>query len=459
VKIKPTTREAYQLFHEGALALAQIEHDGMRIDVGRLDETIEKAKRRVKRLIDELKQEDIWKEWKKRFADKASLGSRYQLAKLLAKELRGVSVGKTNTGRVKTNEESLDKLNLPFVKKYLKLEKTKKLLNTYLIGIRRETVDGFLHPSFNLHFAKTFRSSSSQINFQNLPIRDEIAGKLVRSCFIPRDGHVLVETDHSALEFRICGAFWRDKKMLAYISDKSLDIHKDMAAECFLLDWEEVSKEARFYAKNQFVFPQLYGSYYINCARNLWDAIKTHNLKNTCGQPIEDILREQGITKRGRCDSKLDPEEGTFEKHIMEVENEFHDRFPQWTERKEQWWKRYQERGWFRMMTGFRCDGIFSRNDLFNYPIQGPAFHLLLWSLIQMVNWLNKNKMRTKVIGQIHDSMLFDIYAKELDAVLSKAKEVMTEGVRRAWDWVIVPLEIEVEVARTNWYEKEGIEV
>ena len=459
MKIKPTTRQAYQLFHEGTLALAHIEHDGMRIDVDRLGKTIEKAKRRVKRLTDELKQDEIWKEWKKRFTDKASLGSRYQLAKLLDKELKDVSVGKTKTGRVKTNEEALDKLDLPFVREYLKLEKTKKLLNTYLIGIKRETVDGFLHPSFNLHFARTFRSSSNSPNFQNLPIRDEIAGKLVRSCFVPRDGHVLVEIDFSALEFRICGAFWSDEKMLAYINDKSLDIHQDMAAECFLLDWEQVSKEARFYAKNQFVFPQLYGSYYINCARNLWNAIKTHYLRDNCGQLIEDILREQGITRLGRCDSKLDPEEGTFEKHIMKVEDEFHDRFPQWTERKEQWWKRYQQRGWFQMMTGFRCDGIFSRNDLFNYPIQGPAFHLLLWSLIRMGNWLKKNKMKTRVIGQIHDSIIFDAFAGELDAILSKAKEVMTEDVRKAWDWVIVPLEIEAEVARTNWYEKEKVEI
>ena len=106
-------------------------------------------------------------------------------------------------------------------------------------------------------------------------------------------------------------------------------------------------------------------------------------------------------------------------------------------------------------MTGFECSGVMSRNDVYNYPIQGPAFHLLLWSLIQIVKWTVKNKMRSKVIGTIHDSIEADVHRDELEEFIEKVVEVMTIAVRKHWDWVIVPLEAEVEWSETNWYEKK----
>jgi hypothetical protein len=122
---------------------------------------------------------------------------------------------------------------------------------------------------------------------------------------------VLVEVDYSALEFRIAASFWKDPAMVAYASDSSLDIHRDMAGECYMLD--EVPKSSRFYAKNQFVFPILYGSYYISCAKNLWSVIETGNLETSDGIGLYDHLKSQGIRKLGLCDSRIPPRRGTFE--------------------------------------------------------------------------------------------------------------------------------------------------
>lgn len=270
-------------------------------------------------------------------------------------------------------------------------------------------------------------------------------GKPIRSCFIPRDGHVLVEIDYGALEFRVCACFWKDEAMIAYASDPSLDVHRDMAAECFGVPIGEVTKEARFYAKNNFVFPTLYGSYYANTSKNLWTVMETHNLVNASGIPLKRCLQDRGITRRN------------YEDHVRNVEETFQGRFPQWTERKELWWDRYIRTGQFQLLTGFLVEGVYSRNNLMNYPIQGPAFHILLWSLIRLVKWCSKR--RTRIVGQIHDSIVADVHRDELDEYLKEAKRVMTQDVREAWKWIVTPLEIEAEVAEDNWFNKRSVQI
>lgn len=197
---QPTTADAYHLLHEGTLALAEVEAAGMRVDVARLDRTMAKATEKIKALTEQLKKDDIWKLWKRRFGEKASLGSRPQLGKILFGDL-GYKVGAvTPTGRAQVDEEALSKIDLPFVKMYLKVEGLKKLRSTYLMGLKREVVDGFVHPVFNLHMARTYRSSCDNPNLMNQPVRDPEMGKPIRSCFVPRDGHVLVEIDYGKLE-------------------------------------------------------------------------------------------------------------------------------------------------------------------------------------------------------------------------------------------------------------------
>ena len=441
--MKATSMDAYKLLHDGALALAKVEQAGMKIDVAKMESLIESSGDKIKELIAELRESSEWKVWKKRFGEKASFGSRVQLGIVLFEEL-GLKAGtKTPSGRAQVNKEQLEKLDDPFVRNYLKIEKLKKLRGTYLTGIFREVEGEFLHPSFNLHMVRTHRSSSDSPNFQNIPIRDPKMGKPIRSCFIPRDGHVLVETDYSALEFRICACFWNDEQMVAYASDPTLDVHRDMAAECYGVPIEEVTKQARFFAKNCFVFPTLYGSWHKNTATHLWASMMLHDLTNNSGKPLRDCLKDKGITK------------GSYEEHIQSVERKFQDRFPEWTKRKDLWWEKYQRCGKFRMMTGFEVQGVYSRNDLMNYPIQGPAFHVLLWSLTQLVRWTSKRK--TKIVGQIHDSIVADVHRSELEEYLEASKQIMTVGVRDHWDWIVTPLEIEAEVAEDNWFNKRKV--
>lgn len=443
--MRAVTRDAYDLFHNGVLALAEVEHTGMRIDVDRLDRAIEGAGRKIKQLEDRLKQSNEWGIWRRRYGGKASMGSRTQLATILFEDLGYECTVKTEKGRPKADEAVLEKIDSQFVQDFLNVEKLKKLKSTYLIGIRREVCDGYLHASFNLHLVQTMRSSSDSPNFQNIPIRDPKLGKPIRSCFIPRDGHVLVEIDYGALEFRICACFWRDKAMIEYASDPSLDVHRDMAAECYAVPVEEVTKQARFHAKNSFVFPTLYGSWWKNTSQHLWAALDSYKLTSVSGRPLKQWLRDQGITK------------SNYEEYVEGVEQRFQDRFPQWTDRKEDWWKRYLKTGRFRLLTGFEIEGVYSRNNLYNYPIQGPAFHILLWSLIRLVKWTRKRK--TKIVGQIHDSIVADVHLDELDEYLEESKRVMTVDVRNHWEWIVTPLEIEVEVAEDNWFNKKAMDV
>ena len=455
-----TLKDAYKLLHDGTLALANVEHNGMRIDTKKLDKTIDNVNKEIEKRETKLKDTKVWKKWKDRYKDKANIDSRFQLGIVFFQDMGFETDARTETGRPKTDEETLSKVNHPFAKTYLGLQKLKKLASTYLKGIRKEVCNGFLHPAFNLNLVKTFRGSSSGPNFQNIPIRDKSIGRLIRSCFIPREDHILVELDYGQLEVRIAACYNKDPVLIEYINDPTKDMHRDMAAECYMLTQEQVSKTARFCAKNQFVFPQFYGSYYIDCSRNLWNAIDTDNLETADGVSLKEHLRSKGIKKLGNCNPSISPADGTFERHIMEVEQDFWGlRFQVYDEWKKEWWAKYQETGTFKMLTGFEVKGVYRRNEVINSPVQGTAFHILLWSLIQLNNWLVNHNKKTKLIGQIHDSILADVHKSELKGFLKLAKRIMTVEVRKHWDWIIVPLEVEAEASNVNWFEKQEIEI
>jgi len=169
---KPVTRGAYKLLHDASLALSNIERNGMRVDIGYLDKSLKTARKRIKKMEDKFKSTKIWRIWKKRFGEKAKLSSREQLASILFEELKYESKAVTATGKFKADEAALEGIDHPFVRNYIKLEKLKKANGTYLTGIRREAVNGFVHPNFNLHKVITYRSSSDNPNFQNMPIRN-----------------------------------------------------------------------------------------------------------------------------------------------------------------------------------------------------------------------------------------------------------------------------------------------
>lgn len=463
VDMMPYTEEAYDLLHQGAIALAQVEANGLRVDTDYCEKAIIRTEKKVEDMQRELAGDPVMKEWKKAFGGKFNFNSAEQLGHVLFERM-GYKGEKTEAGgRFRTDEEALEEIELPFVKSYVAIKKQQKAAGTFLKGILRETVDGFLHPFFNLHIARTYRSSSDSPNFQNMPVRDKEIMALIRTAIVPRHGQHLVEIDFSGAEVRVATCYHKDPRMIQYILDPTKDMHRDMASECYLLPASEVSKDVRYCGKNMFVFPQFYGDWYIDCTRSLWEAITRLKLKTNSGLPLLEHLASQGITQRGQLDPEHDPSPGTFEAHVRKVEQNFwNKRFPVYKQWKLDWYEAYRKRGWFKTLTGFICQGYMKRNEAINYPVQGSAFHCLLWALIRLVRVeLGQRNMKALIVGQIHDSIVADVPPEELADFLALCKKVMTRLLMKHWDWFNVPMDIEAEVAPVDepWAKKQKMEI
>lgn len=354
------TPEAYRLMHEGAVTLAAVEAAGWRVDVAYLDKMRKTAEQKINTLTKRMQASDVWQAWQQRYGTKASFGSRMQLGVILFDVMGLPCEKRTKSGRPSTDEADLEAVDHPFCKDYLRLEKLKKLRSTYLNGLLREVEGEYVHPFYNLHLVTSFRSSCSDPNAQNIPARNQELSKVIRRAFIPRQGHVLVEVDYKSVEVRISAAYHKDPTMLEYI-ETGYDLHADMAKECFLLDAEQVTKQARYVSKNGFVFPSFYGDYYVGIARSMWRSITRGGLKTVDGATLQSHLRQKGIKNHAE-----------FEAHIRQVEERFWgQRFPQYDQWRRDWYAKYKQRGWFRLDTGFICQGIYRRNEVVNLPVQG----------------------------------------------------------------------------------------
>ena len=166
------TKEAVQLLQDGAIALAQVEANGIRIDTEYLEKTIRRTKRKIQHLENSIATSEVMEKWKKRFREKFKLGSNEQLGTVMYEIMGFECTSFTATGRYKTDEKTLGTIDHPFVQVYMRIKKLNKNLSTYLLGIQKEVVDGFIHPVFNLHLVQTYRSSSNSPNFQNIPVRN-----------------------------------------------------------------------------------------------------------------------------------------------------------------------------------------------------------------------------------------------------------------------------------------------
>ena len=112
-------------------------------------------------------------------------------------------------------------------------------------------------------------------------------------------------------------------------------------------------------------------------------------------------------------------------------------------------------------LTGFTIAGELTKNEVINYPVQGSAFHCLLWALTRLQTWLeSQRKMQSKIVLQIHDSIIADVPLEELDDYIEMAVRLMTTDLKKEWKWLIVPLEVEPEVTPVNgnWFQKTKYE-
>jgi DNA polymerase I len=462
--VHPKSIEAYKLLHEGTLALARAEQQGVRIDLEYTEAKKEEITNKIEELENEFMSTNLYKHWKHTTGRRSvNIYSNQQLAHFLYKTKKLDPLKETASGLGSTSEEALSQLEVPELELLVRARKLKKVRDTYLDAFLREQVNGYIHPLFNLHLVTTFRSSCDRPNFQNIPKRDEEAMQITRRALFPRPGHQLIEIDFKSLEVRIAACYHKDPSMLRYIEDPTTDMHRDLAVQIFLIDKFNKGNSAHAYlrnaAKNGFVFPQFFGDYYKNCAgymAQLWGKLPKSKWKKGQGYALKDNyfladhLIEKGINSYN-----------DFVDHVRDIEDHFWtNRFIEFKRWKKVWWQKYQKNGYVDMFTGFRCGGVLSQNDAINYPVQGAAFHCLLWSLIQMDRRIIEKKWDTRIIGQIHDAIVLDVNPKELNIVAETLRRIMCEDIREAWPWIVTPLDVDFELSPVDksWAEKKPYE-
>jgi DNA polymerase-1 len=349
----------------------------------------------------------------------------------------------------------LQKINRPLTKDVITLRHLDDLKNTYLGGFYREAVNGVMRPFFPTHLVSTYRGSSDSPNFTNIPRRDKNAKRITRRAIIPRPGRKILDVDLKGIEVCMGACNSKDPELIKYVTDPSSNMHRDQATEIYLLEQDRVTKSLYDAGKSGFVFPQFYGSYYGNCAPDLWDRAKGEKLDD--GMPVLEHLRDQGIKSYKK-----------FEDHIEDVEYQFWNvKFSVYRDWKDYMWEFYQKYGYIELLTGHRCywspHGLLGKKECMNYPNQGPAFLCLRWSMFELDKLINEEQgWQSKMLGQIHDDIVWDLEPSELKDLWKVSEQVMCHDIREYWDWIIVPLAIEGEMTETfeedgNWYRQEEV--
>ncbi len=455
----PKLKSAYQLMHDSILVLSTIEQNGIHVDVDYCNKAIHHLARRIKRMRQEVMDSDLGRLGVKTFGYKFNIDSDNQLSHILYNVMALKTNTKTNTGKNSVKAEALMELNVPGLDVFIRTKQLTKAKDTYLQNFLDESVDGYMHPFYHLHLARTYRSSSSDPNFQNIPNRDPEIRSICRKAIIARPGRKIACLDFSGVEIRVGTAYHKDPTMINYNSNPDTDLHRDMAQEIYCLDkntWDwikgnspKTAKAIRHSSKNQFVFPAFYGDWYKSFSPNLWKSAKNETHIFPDGTPLFEHLAKCRIHNYD-----------DFETHMKEVDRAFwNDRFTVYSEWKNNWWNAYQKKGYFDTLTGFRCQGVMSRNDVINYPVQGSAFHFTLYSMIEIDKTITRNNLNTLIIGQVHDELVLDLVLEEEEIVLKECKRIMTQQIREHWEWINVPIDVEIEITPVDgcWDDKKEI--
>lgn len=479
ILLNPNTKEAYKLLHDGALALTRCENHGLRVDVKYIKKQQKVLTKKIESLEAEFKRTDFYKEWSKSSKSEVNIYSGKQLGHFLYNVKKHPVEKRTDKGNPSTDTEALQDLGISDLEPLLKIGKFRTLKKTFLKGLEQEVVDGVIHPFFHLHLARTMRSSSSEPNFQNMPKRDDEQMQIIRGAIYPSKGHQLMELDYSQLEVRIATAYHQDPTMLKYINDKTTDMHRDMAQQIFKIKKFDSNDKTHSYVrsatKNGFVFPAFYGDYHVGFAKSLssskWMKLPSNRTwKKSDGVTFQNKTIAKHLIKHGIDHLGLPEYENGrrighptgFTKHLQDIENHFwNERFPVYNQWKEDWYQQYLKDGYFYNKTGFTFQGVMNKKDAINYPVQSSAFHVLLWSLIEGTKAMLNDRWKTRIIGQIHDSIIFDAHPKELKQVVNVMRCIMENDVLKRFPWINVPLEIDGEICEIDgsWATKSKLDI
>ncbi len=389
--------------------LAWMEEWGIKVDTERLKRLSQEYERRILKL-----EEEIFRIAGRRF----NVNSPQQLRVILFDELGLPHIKRTKTGQ-STDSEVLLSLSShhPLPSLVLEHRSLTKLKTTYL-DVLPQMVNprtGRLHTSFNQIVTATGRLSSSDPNLQNIPIKGE-EGKRIREAFVPRDGWVFISADYSQIELRILAHMSGDEKLCeAFIRDE--DIHRSTAAEIFSIRPDEVNQDMRRKAK-MINYGIIYG-------------ISPHGLASGLG--IDEAVAEDYIKMYF---NRYVGVKSYIEKII----------------------KMAEERGYVETLFKRRryIPEIYSKvrsvrssaeRIAINTPIQGTAADIIKKAMVDIFQRVRSKGLRTKIVLQVHDELLFEVPDEEIELVSSIVQKRMQEVV-----FLSVPLKVDLKIGK-SWAE------
>ncbi len=406
-------KELISLFKEIEMPLIEVlgemEINGIKINV----DFLKKMSRQVDSRLKEL-EETIYNLAGTEF----NINSPKQLSNILFEKLKLPVIKKTKTG-YSTNAYVLNTLSphhkvVSFILEYRELCKLK---NTYIEKLPL-LVNGNtkrIHTSFHQTITSTGRLSSSEPNLQNIPIRTEI-GREIRKAFIPEEGFILLTADYSQIELRILAHLSGDESLItAFKNDE--DIHTHTAADIFDLDQDLISGQMRRMAK-MINFGIIYGMSSYGLARNL--GIGREEAEKYISNYFQ---RYQGVKRY----IEKEKEEARKKGYVVTLLNR----------------RRYLG-GINSLDKNIR---EFNERIAINAPIQGSAADLIKLAMIKISEFFKKKKFKSKLLLQIHDELIFEIYKNELKEAKSIVKDIMENSLELS-----VPLKVNLKTGY-NWAE------
>jgi len=392
--------------------LADMEKEGISIDskyLNNLDKIFESD-------LDKLKSGIF-----KKSGEEFNLNSPKQLGDILFDKLKLVSKPKkTKTGQYSTSEEVLSGLanEHEIIKSILEWRSLDKLQNTYVRSLPNEVSNrtGRIHTRFNQTVTTTGRLSSNNPNLQNIPIRTE-KGQKIREAFIPRSKeYQLLAADYSQIELRVIASISKDENMIDAFS-KNQDIHTITASKIYNIDPKNVTREQRGNAKTV-NFGIIYGV-------SAFGLSQQTNLSRSESKIMIDNYFENYPGLKDYMSSQID-----FARNKGYVETIMGRR-------------RYLQN--INSQNNMLRSGA-ERNAI-NAPIQGSAADIIKIAMIRVHRKFTDSSLKSKMLLQVHDELVFDVHKSEKDIVKNIVKDTMESAVK-----LLVPLKVDLEFGE-NWLE------
>ncbi len=394
--------------------LIDMEYEGVNLDVDFLKEYSGLLEKDIRQA-----EENVYKHAGVNF----NIGSPKQLGEVLF-EVMKIDAGqkKTKTGQYATGEDVLAKLRNKhqIIEDILAYRELTKLKSTYVDALPTliNPRTGRLHTSYAQAVAVTGRLSSNNPNLQNIPIRTE-RGREIRKAFIPRDsGHVLVSADYSQIELRIVAAISGDENMVQAFKENK-DIHTATAAKVYGVAEDAVTKDMRRAAK-AVNFGIIYGQSAFGLAENI-------GVSRTEAKTIIDNYFAQYPAIKRYMDRSIN-----FAKEHGYVETVMG---------RKRWLKDIYS-------ANFTVRGYAERNAI-NMPIQGTAADMIKLAMIAIHRELGKLNIKSRMILQVHDELVFDVHEEEAEQVRAIIKQCMETAMPLPYD---VPASVETGMG-INWLE------